>query len=75
LLVGRKLVLVLVRKSKEALSGEGTCQWELSKQRGSTVGDGRRPLAGATDRGKLPKTRAAGSPVNDQWAGEIERAF
>jgi hypothetical protein len=40
----------------------------------SSVGDGRRPLAGATDCGKLPKTRAAGSPVDCRWAGGIEKA-
>jgi hypothetical protein len=38
------------------------------------VRDERRPLAGVTDCGKLPKTKTEGSPLNNRWVGGIEKA-
>jgi hypothetical protein len=64
--VGWGVALALVRMSNKVLSDDRDWRLEVQMQL-SSVGDGRRPLAGATDCGKLPKTRTTGSLVSDRW--------
>jgi hypothetical protein len=59
--------------SNRLLSDDQDLQLEL-QMRLSPVGDGRRPLAGATNGGKLPKTRTAGSPANGRWVDGIVKS-
>jgi hypothetical protein len=65
------LVPALVRENSITLAGEETCRQELSKQLAAEV-DGRRPLAGLTNCGKLQETKTAGSPSSGRGWIQIE---
>jgi hypothetical protein len=64
-------LLALVRTRRQGSSGGENFQLELGTQR-SAVGDGKRPLAGATDCGTPPETRTVRPPANGRWVGGIE---